>query len=160
MILIEEKLNSLGINLPKPPKPAGSYIPISKSNNLIFVSGQIPIDTESDQLKYKGKIGSEKTVVHGQNAAILCTLNAIALIKESIGSLDEVKKIVKVSGFINCDNEFSEHPKVINPASELLVKIFGENGKHARVAVGVSSLPLNSSVEMEFIVEIANLNNS
>ena len=160
MILIEEKLNSLGINLPKSPKPAGSYIPISKSNNLIFVSGQIPIDTESDQIKYHGKIGSEKTVLYGQNAAILCTLNALALIKENIGSLEEVKKIVKVSGFINCDNGFSEHPKVINPASELLVKIFGESGKHARVVVGVSSLPLNSSVEMEFIVEIGNLDNS
>lgn len=157
--MIEEKLISLGINLPKSPKPAGSYVPISKSNNLIFVSGQIPIDTELDQIKYKGKIGLENTIEQGQNAAILCTLNALALIKEKIGSLDEVQKIVKVSGYINCDNNFYEHPKVINPASELLVKIFGEKGKHTRIAVGVSSLPLNSSVEMDFIVEISNNNN-
>jgi enamine deaminase RidA (YjgF/YER057c/UK114 family) len=147
--MIEEKLVSLGISLPTPPEPGGSYLPVVISGNLAFVSGQIP--TEGKQVKFTGKVDS---IEIGQEAARLCTINALAQLKLSLGSLDRVKRVVKVTGFVSCDPSFADHSKVINGASDLLVKIFGEKGKHARAAVGVSSLPLDSSVELEFIAEI------
>jgi enamine deaminase RidA (YjgF/YER057c/UK114 family) len=150
--MIEEKLTSLGITLPDPPTPAGSYVPVVKSGNLAFVSGQIP--TESSQVRFKGKLGKDVSVEAGQQAARLCTVNALAQLKMVLGSLDSIKRIVKVTGFVNSDPSFIEQPKVINAASDLLVQLFGESGKHARAAVGVSSLPLDSAVEVEFIVEI------
>jgi enamine deaminase RidA (YjgF/YER057c/UK114 family) len=147
--MIEDKIVSLGISLPIPPEPAGSYVPVVLSNNLAFVAGQIP--TEGKQVKFRGKIES---VAMGQEAARLCTINALAQLKLHLGTLDRIKQVVKVTGFVNCDTSFTDHPKVINGASDLLVDIFGEKGKHARVAVGVNSLPLDSTVEIEFIVEV------
>jgi enamine deaminase RidA (YjgF/YER057c/UK114 family) len=147
--MIEDKIVSLGISLPVPPEPAGSYVPVVLSNNLAFVAGQIP--TEGKQVKFRGKIES---IAMGQEAARLCTINALAQLKVYFGSLDRVKQVVKVTGFVNCDPSFTDHPRVINGASDLLVDIFGEKGKHARVAVGVNSLPLDSTVEIEFIVEV------
>lgn len=147
--MIEEKLTSLGISLPIPPEPAGSYLPVILSNNLAFVSGQIP--TEGKQVKFRGRVDS---VVMGQEAARLCTINALAQLKASLGSLDKIKRVIKVTGFVNSDPSFIDQPKVLNGASDLLVAIFGEKGKHARAAVGVSSLPLDSAVEIEFIVEV------
>ncbi|MDQ3717875.1 MAG: RidA family protein [Thermoproteota archaeon] len=147
--MIEEKLASLGISLPTAPAPAGSYVPVVVSGNLAFVAGQIP--TEENDVKFKGRVES---IQSGQDAARLCMLNALAHLKSSLGSLDKVKRIIKISGFVNCDPSFTEQAKVINGASDLLVNIFGEAGKHARVAVGVSSLPLNSSVELELVVEV------
>ncbi len=147
--MIDEKIASLGINLPVPPEPAGSYVPVILSNNLAFVAGQIP--TEGKQVKFRGKVDS---IAIGQEAARLCTINALAQLKSHLGSLDKIKRIVKVTGFVNCDPSFTDHPKVINGASELLVDIFGEKGKHARAAVGVNSLPLDCTVEVEFIVEV------
>jgi enamine deaminase RidA (YjgF/YER057c/UK114 family) len=147
--MIEDKIVSLGISLPVPPEPAGSYVPVVLSSNLAFVAGQIP--TEGKQVKYRGKIES---IAEGQEAARLCTINALAQLKLYFGSLDRIKQIVKVTGFVNCEPSFTDHPKVINGASDFLVDIFGEKGKHARVAVGVNSLPLDSSVEIEFIVEV------
>jgi enamine deaminase RidA (YjgF/YER057c/UK114 family) len=147
--MIEEKIASLGINLPVPPEPAGSYVPVVLSSNLAFVAGQIP--TEGKQVKFRGKVDSIAT---GQEAARLCTINALAQLKAYLGSLDKIKQIVKITGFINCDPSFTDHPKVINGASDLLVCVFGEKGKHARAAVGVSSLPLDSAVEIEFVVEV------
>ncbi len=147
--MIEEKLASLGISLPIPPEPAGSYLPVVVSGNLAFIAGQIPI--EGNDVKFRGKVDS---VEIGQEAARLCTVNALAQLKTSLGNLDRVKRVIKVTGFVNCDPSFGDHAKVINGASDLLVNIFGEKGKHARAAVGVNSLPLNSSVELEFIVEV------
>ena len=147
--MIEEKLTSLGISLPIPPEPAGSYLPVILSNNLAFVSGQIP--TEGKQVRFRGRVDS---VVMGQEAARLCTINALAQLKASLGSLDKIKRVIKVTGFVNSDPSFIDQPKVLNGASDLLVAIFGEKGKHARAAVGVSSLPLDSAVEIEFIVEV------
>ena len=147
--MIEEKIASLGINLPVPPEPAGSYVPVVLSSNLAFVAGQIP--TEGKQVKFRGKVDS---IAIGQEAARLCTINALAQLKAYLGSLDKIKQIVKITGFINCDSSFTDHTKVINGASDLLVCVFGEKGKHARAAVGVSSLPLDSAVEIEFVVEV------
>lgn len=150
--MIEETLASLGIKLPTPPAPAGSYVPVVVSGNLAFVAGQIP--TEAGQVKFKGKLGRDVSIESGQQAAKLCTVNALAQLKSSLGSLDRIKRFVKVTGFVNCDPSFADHPKVVNGASDLLVQIFGEKGKHARAAVGVSSLPLDSAVEVEFICEV------
>ena len=150
---IEERLASLGILLAVPPVPAGSYIPVVVTgNNLVFVAGQIP--TESGEVKFKGKLGKDVSIEIGQQGARLCTINALAQLKSALGSLDKIKRFVKVSGFVNCDPSFTDQPKVINGASDLLVQIFGEKGRHARAALGVSSLPLDSAVEVEFICEI------
>ena len=150
--MIEDRLASLGIILPSPPAPAGSYVPVVISHSLAFVAGQIP--SEGGQVKFRGKVGRDVTVEAGQQAARLCTINALAQLKAALGSLDRVRRVVKVTGFVNCDPSFAEQPKVINGASDLLVQVFGENGKHARAAVGVSSLPMDSAVEVEFIVEV------
>jgi enamine deaminase RidA (YjgF/YER057c/UK114 family) len=147
--MIEEKLALLGISLPIPPEPAGSYVPVVISGNLAFVAGQIPM--EGKHVKFRGKVDSLEI---GQEAARLCTINALAQLKSSLGSLDKVKRVIKVTGFVNCEASFADHSKVINGASDLLVNIFGEKGKHARAAVGVSSLPLDSTVELEFIAEV------
>lgn len=156
MITILEKLFALGLELPPPPKPAGSYLPVVEVNDLLYISGQIPIDTNSDPpiVKYKGKIGRDTTIEEGQDAAILCTLNALSVLNNYLGSLDKINKIVKVSAYINSVESFNDHPKVINPASDLLEKLFNEKGKHSRLAIGASSLPLNSTVEIEFIIHI------
>ena len=150
--MIEEALASLGIKLPVPPAPAGSYVPVVVSGNLAFVAGQVP--AEAGQVKFKGKVGRDLTIEAGQQAARLCTINALAQLKSALGSLDRVKRFVKVTGFVNCDPSFVDQPKVINGSSDLLVQVFKENGKHARAAVGVSSLPLDSAVEVEFVAEI------
>jgi len=147
--MIDEKLASLGISIPIPPEPVGSYLPVVLSGNLAFVAGQVP--TEGKQVKFRGKVDS---IEIGQEAARLCTINALAQLKSSLGSLDRIKRVIKVTGFVNSDPSFADHAKVINGASDLLVNIFGEKGKHARSAVGVSSLPLNSTVELEFILEV------
>src|SRR5215204_258551 len=156
LISIEEKLYALGFELPSPPKSSGSYIPLVEVNGLIFVSGQIPLDTSSDPvtIKFHGKIGKDTTLEKGQNAAILCTLNALALLKDHLGSLEKIKKIVKLSAYVNCVEAFSDHPNVVNSASNLLERLFGEKGKHSRIAIGVESLPFGSTIEIDFIVSI------
>ena len=151
-MMIEDTLASLGINLPVPPAPAGSYVPVVISGSLAFVAGQIP--AEGGQVKFKGKLGRDVLIEAGQQAARLCTINALAQLKSALGSLDRIKRFVKVTGFVNCDPSFADQPKVVNGASDLLVQVFGEKGKHARAAVGVSSLPLDSAVEVEFICEV------
>lgn len=149
--MIEDKLKQLNITLPIPPKPAGSYIPVVISGNLAFVSGQIPM--QDSKVSFTGKVPSEKSIEEAQKAARLCMINILAQLKANLGSLDKITKIVRVSGFVNCTPEFSEHPKVINAASDLLFEIFGEPGKHTRIAVGVANLPLNSTVEIDMIAE-------
>jgi enamine deaminase RidA (YjgF/YER057c/UK114 family) len=150
--VIEEKLKSLNITLPVPPKPAGSYIPVVITGNLVFVSGQIPM--QDGKVVFTGKVPSEKSIEDAQKAAKICAINILAQLKANLGSLDRIAKIVRVSGFVNSTPDFAEQPKVINAASDLFFDIFGEKGKHSRIAVGVSSLPLNSTVEIDAVVEI------
>lgn len=149
---IEEVLSSLGITLPTPPTPAGSYVPAVITGSLVFLAGQIP--TEAGQVKFKGKAGKDLSIEAAQQAARLCTINALAQLKAALGTLDRVKRIVKVTGFVNCEPSFVNQANVINGASDLLVQVFGDNGRHARAAVGVNSLPLDSAVEVELIAEI------
>ena len=156
--MIEEKLNLLGITLQRPPKTTGSYEPVVKTGSLVFVSGQLPIELGSNPLKvkFKGKVGRDISICDGKQAAKLCTINALAHIKDAHHNLDDIKRFVKLSGFVNSDASFSSHPEVINGASDFLVELFGEKGKHSRVAVGMSSLPLDSAVEIDFIIELDN----
>lgn len=149
--MIDEKLKSLGITLPTPPKPAGSYIPVVISGNMAFVSGQIPM--QDGKVAYTGKVPTERTIEDAQSAAKICAANILAQLKANLGSLDKISKIVRVSGFVNSASDFTEHPKIINAASDLFFEIFGEKAKHSRIAVGVSSLPLNSTVEIDMIAE-------
>jgi enamine deaminase RidA (YjgF/YER057c/UK114 family) len=155
--MIEEKLNTLGIKLPIVHSPTiGPFVPVVITGNLAFVSGQIPMVQGSDpiQIKYKGKVGRDISLEDGQAAAKLCIINGLSELKQALGSLDNIKKFVKVSGYVNCDASFTDHAKVINGASNFLIEVFGEKGKHARVSVGASSLAFDSSVEVEFIAEI------
>ena len=155
IIMIEEKLFSLGVKLPSAPKAIGSYVPAIVIGNLVFVSGQIPIELSSlsSELKFRGKVGKDISLEDGQKAARLCTINTLAHLKSTIGSLDNINKFVKVSGFINCEPSFTEHHLVLNGASNFLLQLFDERGKHARTVVGMNSLPLNSAVEVDFVVE-------
>jgi len=150
--MIEEKLNSLGVVLPNPPTPAGSYVPAVKTDNLLFISGQIPM--EGGKVIFTGKV-SDDNLETAQKSARMCAINILAQIKRELGNLDRVTKIVRLSGFVNSVPEFSQQPKVINPASDLFFEIFGEKGKHSRIAVGVVSLPLNSMTEIDAIVEFS-----
>ena len=153
--MIEERLISFGVRLSDAPQPVGSYIPVMITGNLGFVSGQIPVELGSVpmRIQFSGKVGRDISVEEGQKAAKLCTINALTHLKLTLGSLDNIKQFIKVSGFVNCDPTFTEHAKVINGASDFIVQLFGEKGKHARSAVGMNSLPLNSAVEVEFIIE-------
>ncbi|HMU42256.1 MAG TPA: RidA family protein [Ignavibacteriaceae bacterium] len=151
--MIEDKLNELGLQLPNAPVPLASYLPAVVVDNLIFTSGQIPV--LSGELKFKGKIGKDLTEEEGRSAAELCVLNCLSVIKNSAGSLDKIEKIIKVTVFINSAENFTGQPKVANGASDLLVKLFGEKGKHARSAVGVNELPINAAVEIEMIACLA-----
>jgi enamine deaminase RidA (YjgF/YER057c/UK114 family) len=150
--LYEEKLKQLGITLPNPPTPAGSYIPAIKTGNLLFISGQIPM--KEGKVLFTGKV-TDENIETAQKSAKMCAINLLAQIKREIGSLDKVTKIVRLSGFVNSDVEFYQHPKVINAASDLFFEIFGDKGKHSRIAVGVACLPLNSMTEIDAIVEFS-----
>ena len=154
IIMIVDRLKENNIILPAPPNPAGSYIPVVSTGNLAFVSGQIPIKDGS--LKFTGKVPDEQSIETAQDAAKLCIVNALAQLNAYFGTLEKITKIVRISGFVNSSANFTEQPKIINAASDLLFKIFGETGKHSRIAVGVSSLPLNSTVEIDMVVEISN----
>ena len=151
--MIEEKLKSLNITLPSPPSPAGAYIPVVKSGNTVYVSGQIPI--EEGKVAFKGKVPTVQSLENAQKAAKLCAINALAQLKKELGDLDRISRILRVSGFVNSEPDFTNQPKVINAASDLLFEIFGEKGQHSRIAVGVASLPLGSTVEIDMIVEIS-----
>ena len=149
--MFDEKLDSLGISLPTPPKPAGSYVPIQISGGTVFVSGQIPMD--NGKIIYSGKV-NDANIEEAKKSAKLCALNILAQLKRELGSLDKITKIIKISGFVNSSPEFTAHPQVINAASDLFFEIFGEAGKHSRIAVGVASLPLDSMTEIDAIVQI------
>lgn len=149
--MIEEKLKSMGIILPEPPAPAGSYVPVTRTGNLLFISGQIPV--KDGTVAFTGRV-SDENIDTGIESARLCAINLMAQIKANLGSLDKVVKVLMVSGFVNSGQGFAMHPKVINGASDLIYDVFGEAGRHSRVAVGVSSLPLDSMTEVGATVEV------
>ncbi|MDE1861493.1 MAG: RidA family protein [Thaumarchaeota archaeon] len=151
--MIEEKIASLNLSLPSPPKPAGSYIPVVQTGNLVFVSGQIPV--RDNKVEFQGKVPTDVSVERAQEAAKLCVINILAQLKSEIKSLDKISRIICLSGFVNSAPDFADHPKIINSASDLLYEIFGEIGRHSRISVGVSSLPLNSTVEIDLVVEVS-----
>jgi enamine deaminase RidA (YjgF/YER057c/UK114 family) len=154
MAKIDARLAELGIRLPTPPAPVASYVPFVRSGHLLFISGQVTLTP--DGLKYTGTVGRELSLEDGKAAARLCAINAIAQLKAACeGDLDRVERIVKLTVFINAVPGFAQHPEVANGASDLLVEVFGDAGKHARSAVGAGSLPRNVATEVEAIVEIA-----
>ncbi len=147
----DEKLASLGLELPDVATPLGSYLNASRSGNLLHISGGLPILGDE---KYLGKVPTQISVEDANKAARLATLTRLAVIKAELGSLDQVARVVSVSGFVNAAPDFTEHPQVVNGASDLLVEVFGEIGKHSRTAVGCSSLPLGVAVEVSLVVEV------
>jgi len=148
----EAKLAELGITLPEAPKPVAAYVPFVRTGDLVFTSGQICL--ENGQLKYKGAIGGEVAQETGFQAARLCAINTLAVLRAAVGSLDNVVQIVKVTAFVNSADGFTAQPAVANGASELYQQIFGEAGRHARSAVGTSHLPLDSACEVEVIARV------
>ncbi len=148
----ESRLKALGIELPAIPPPAANYVPTVRTGNLLFVSGQV---SAIPGKKIFGKLGAGMSIEEGQEAARLCAINVLANLKEGAGGLENIKRIVKVVGFVNCAGDFNDAHKVINGGSDLLTDVLGERGKHARSAVGMASLPLGYAVEIEAIAEIA-----
>ncbi|AUG52530.1 RidA family protein [Thalassospira marina] len=150
---IESRLSELGITLPAANAPVANYLPYVRSGNLVNISGQITM--ENGELKFVGKLGKDYGVEEGQQAARLCALNLIAQLRAAIGDLDKVTRVVKLNAFVNSDPAFTDQPKVVNGASDTMVEIFGEAGKHARSAVGVASLPRGVAVEIDGVFEVA-----
>jgi len=153
MTQVEAKLAEMGLELPTPPPPVGNYVRAVRTGNLVFVSGHGP--TRDGVYLFQGKVGAERTVEDGYEAAKLVMLNCLSSLKQEIGDLDRVRRVVKLLGMVNCTPDFGDQPKVINGASDLLVALYGENGRHARSAVGMVGLPAGITVEIEMIVEVA-----
>ena len=148
----EDKLKELEIELPEAPNPLGSYIPAVRTGNLIFLSGMLPLI--QGKLVRQGKVGEDIRIEEAGEDVRTAVINALSVLKANIGTLNNVKRCVKITGYIASSPNFTDQPMVLNAASDLLFEIFGESGKHARVAVGVNVLPLNSPVEIEFIFEV------
>jgi enamine deaminase RidA (YjgF/YER057c/UK114 family) len=151
--VIEERLAELGIELPAAPAPLASYVPVRVAGDLAFVSGQVPI--EEGELLSSGRLGADVSLEQGQAAARRCALQALAALRAELGSLDRVAEIVKLEVFVASAAGFTDQPKVANGASDVLVDVFGDRGRHARAAVGASELPLGASVEIAMVVRIA-----
>ena len=149
----ETQVTALGLVLPPPPKPVATYIPVVQTGDLLFLSGMIPL--RDGGLIMAGKLGHDISVEQGYEAAKVCVLNALAVIRQQLGTLDRVKRVVRMVGYVASTAEFVQHPAVINGASDLLVKIFGDAGRHARVAIGAVALPLDAPVEIELIVQVS-----
>ncbi len=149
---VESKLEAMGLTLPPVPRPVAAYVPWVLHQGTVYVSGQIP--TAGGELRYRGKVGAGLTLEEGYQAARLCALNALAVLKAALGDLDRVGRVVKVTGYVNSAPDFTDHPKVINGASELLAEVFGERGRHARAAVGVAALPLGAATEVELVAAV------
>ena len=151
--MVLEELKKLNIELPNAPDPVGAYVAFKKINNLLFISGQLPISKDGKIIK--GKIGKDLTLDDGQKASKLCVINILAQVKKALnGDLDKVKNCIKITGYVNSSDDFIDQPKVINPASETLSSVFGNKGKHTRAAVSANSLPLGAAVEIDAIFEI------
>ena len=151
--MISDNLKKLSIKLPNAPDPVGSYVAYKIIGNLLYISGQLPIGTDGKIVK--GKIGKNLTLADGQKAARLCAINILSQAKKAMnGNLNKIKNCIKITGFVNSTDDFTDQPKVINPASETLLGVFGDKGKHARAAISVNSLPLGAAVEIDAIFEI------
>lgn len=150
--MIEEKLKELGLTLPEAPKPLAAYIPALQVGNLVFTAGQLPL--QNGNLLFTGKVGKDISQEDAVKAAELCGLNCLSVINNLIGNLDNIERIVKLTVFVNSAEGFTAQPQVANGASELMGKLFGENGQHVRSAVGVNELPRNASVEIEMIAKL------
>jgi enamine deaminase RidA (YjgF/YER057c/UK114 family) len=148
----EDRLKALGIELPEAPLPLGSYVPIVTSGNLVFLSGMLPL--VRGKLLRQGKVGDNISIEDAREDAKTATINALSVLKAETGGLDRVKRCVKITGYIASAPDFAEQPRVLNAASDLIHEIWGDAGRHARAAVGVAVLPLNSPVEIEFIFEV------
>ena len=149
---IEERLIAIGVVIPEAPKPVAAYVPAKQVGKLVFTAGQLPM--VNGELISKGLLGQDVEIEEANIAARICTINALAAIKGLIGDLDQIQQIVRVVGYVASIPTFTQQPAVVNGASELLLEIFGEKGKHARSAVGMAVLPLNASVEIELTVEV------
>ena len=152
MSAVESKINELGLFLPKVQKPLAAYVSAKRSGNLVFTAGQLPL--VNGELISIGLLGQDVDVDEANNAARICALNGLAAIKDVIGELDLIKQVVRVVGYVASVPTFIQQPAVVNGASQLLLEVFGEIGKHARSAVGIAALPLNASVEIEITVEV------
>jgi enamine deaminase RidA (YjgF/YER057c/UK114 family) len=151
---IEQRLAARGLELPDAPAPAANYVPYTISGKLLFVAGQVPL--RQGQVAVRGRLGDGVSLERGQEAARLCALNLLAQAKAACGGdLGRLARCLKLGGFVSCTAEFTDHPKVVNGASDLMVEAMGEAGRHARFAVGCASLPLNAAVEVEAIFELA-----
>ena len=150
---IETKLEELGITLPEAPAAVAAYQPWIRTGNLIFTSGQLPF--RDGQIAYEGKLGAELSQDDGYQAARQCALNAIAQLKAASGNLDKIRKIVRIEGYVHCADGFRGHPQVLNGASDLVAEIFGEKGKHTRLALGINEMPLNAAVQLAMTAEVA-----
>ncbi|MEI6460448.1 MAG: RidA family protein [Verrucomicrobiota bacterium] len=148
----ESRLQELGLTLPAPPAAAGAYVPAVRTGNLLYLAGTLPM--RDGKIVSLGKVGREIDLIQASEAAKLCTLNALANAKAALGSLDKITRVVMVNGFVHGIDGFSDSPKVLNGASEFLLQIFGESGKHARAAVSVNGLPLGASVEVQIVLEV------
>jgi enamine deaminase RidA (YjgF/YER057c/UK114 family) len=153
MSRIDDRLKQLGIELPEARKPVANFVACVQTGNTVFVSGQVT--AWNGQYLHIGKVGRDISLEEGQKAARVCALNVLAQARAFLGDLDRVKRVVMVQGFVNAVPEFTEHPKVINGASDVLVDVFGEAGKHARFALGAGSLPFNVAVEVAAVLEVA-----
>ena len=152
---IEKKLADMGLELPPIPTPVANYVPAVQVGSLLFLSGHGPALLKDGKVQFiQGKVGKDLTTEEGYEAAKQVTLNLLQSIKETIGDLDKVKRVVKLLGFVNCTEDFPNQPQVINGASDLLVELYGERGRHARSAVGMYQLPFGIAVEIEMIVEV------
>lgn len=150
---IAQRLKELGITLPPAPAPAANYVPYVVENGLVFIAGQVPLGDDG-KLHFRGKVGADVSEADAYQAARLCALNGLAQLQAAVGSLDKVRRIVRVGGFVNCTDDFKNQPEVINGASDLLVEIFGDAGRHARAAVGVNALPRGVATEVELVAAI------
>ena len=153
MHLFDENIKNLGLNIPDLPKALANYVPFKIIGKTIYISGQAPV--HNGELIYKGKVGSDISIEEGIEAAKLCVINIIAALKTGLeGDWDKLDSFVKLTGYVNCQDNFIEQPKIINGASDMLVEIFGDQGRHARVAVGSNALPLGIAVEIDAIVQL------
>jgi len=151
-VSFEHKLTQLGIQLPSPPQPVATYVPAVQVGDLLFLSGVVPF--RDGKLALAGKLGADLTVEQGYEAARIALLNALAIVRKELGTLDRVKRVVRMVGHVASADGFVQQPAVINGASDLLVKIFDDAGRHARVAVGAAELPLNAPIELEIILQV------
>ena len=152
--LIEKKLSGLGVTLPTPASPIANYVPFVRSGNILVVSGQVCFGIDG-KLVVKGQLGAGVSVEDGQKAARACAINLLAQLKAALGDLDKVVRVMRLGGFINSSPGFTEGPKVMNGASDLMVEVFGDKGRHARTTVGVSALPADAAVEVEGLFEVS-----